>query len=53
MVNCEDCISARLTFIKPEVSLREKAMEVIPRDILSGKQCANTWSNLPPHIGLE
>ena len=53
VVNSEDRISARLTFLKFEMSLREKTMEVIPRDILSGKQCANTRSNLPTHIRLE
>ena len=53
VVNGKDRISARLTFLKFEMSLREKAMEVIPCDILSGKQCAYTRSNLPSHIGLE
>jgi len=52
-VNSKDRISARLSFLKPEMSLGEKAMEVIPSDIPSGKQCAYARSNLPPHIGLE
>ena len=53
VVNSEDRISARLTFLKSEMSLREKAMEVIPCDIPSGKQSAYSRSNLPSHIRLE
>jgi len=46
VVNGEDRIAARLTFLKFEMSLREKSMEIIPCDIPSGKQCAHgAWSN--------
>jgi hypothetical protein len=53
VVDGKDGVSASLSLFKPELSLGEKAMEVIPRNITSGNQFGYAWSNLPPHERLE
>jgi len=53
VVDGKDCISAQFSFLKPEMSLREKAMEVLPRDILPRQQFPDAWGHLPSHVRLE
>ena len=53
VVDGKDGVSASLSLFKPELSLGEKAMEVIPLNITSGKQFGYAGSNFPPHVRLE